>query len=89
MNPHAIIYLDDGTADWRIEASSPGVLTRHGVTPRSFQAGMHVVIEGYRARDGSHRVYGVALKSPDGHQFELNPQRERPDSQPETGQLRH
>jgi uncharacterized iron-regulated membrane protein len=72
-NPHAEIFLDDGTARWRIEASSPSALQRRGISKISVHAGMRATIDGYQARDGSLRVYGVDLVLPDGRMLSLNP----------------
>ena len=73
MNPHAEICLDDGTVRWRIEASSPSALQRRGISKISVHAGMRIAIDGYQARDGSLRVYGIDLVLPGGHVLFLNP----------------
>jgi len=80
-NPHAEIYLDDGTARWRIEASSPAALQRRSISKISVHAGMRVTIDGYQARDGSFRVYGLDLVLPDGRKLFLNPPGELPNKE--------
>lgn len=72
MNPHGEIYLDAGSEHWWIETASPVALARRGVSKRSVSAGMHIVIDGYQARDGSHRAYGLSLTLEDGRVLELN-----------------
>ena len=71
INPHSWLHLevtqDDGTVeDWMIEAGPPGVLVRRGWTKDSIQPGIEVVVEGYQARDGSHRANGRDVTFPDG-----------------------
>jgi len=73
VNPHAEIYLDDATGRWRIEGSSPSALQRRGISKVTVHAGMRVRVDGYQARDGSLRVYGIALALPDGSVLFLNP----------------
>ena len=71
INPHSWLHLEvtqeDGTVeDWMIEAGPPGVLVRRGWTKDSIQPGIEVVVEGYQARDGSHRANGRDVTFPDG-----------------------
>ncbi len=72
-NPHAEIYLQSGTARWWIEAASPNALARRGITKTTMHAGMHVEIDGYQAKDGSARAYGIDLHLEDGRVLALNP----------------
>jgi hypothetical protein len=58
-NPHIWIYLD--TKDdvgrltrWQCEGASPNVLTRQGWAKDTLKEGDQVVIDGYRAKDGSN-----------------------------------
>src|SRR5579864_8725925 len=71
VNPHAWIHVDvkgaDGTvANWAIEAGTPNVLYRRGFTKESLLAGTTIVVDGYQAKDGSHRANGRDLTLPDG-----------------------
>jgi Family of unknown function (DUF6152) len=71
VNPHAWIHVDvkgaDGTvANWAIEAGTPNVLYRRGFTKESLLAGTVIVVDGYQAKDGSHRANGRDLTLPDG-----------------------
>ena len=71
VNPHAWIHVDvkgaDGTvANWAIEAGTPDVSYRRGFTKESLLAGTAIVVDGYQAKDGSHRANGRDLTLPDG-----------------------
>jgi hypothetical protein len=70
-NPHAWIHVDvkqpDGTVEnWAIEAGTINVLFRRGFTKESLMPGTEIVVEGYRAKDGSRRANGRELTFPDG-----------------------
>jgi hypothetical protein len=70
-NPHAWIHVDvkqpDGTVEnWAIEAGTINVLFRRGFTKESLLPGTEIVVEGYRAKDGSRRANGRELTFPDG-----------------------
>jgi len=71
INPHTWLHVDvkkaDGTVEnWAIEAGTPNVLFRRGFTKESLLPGTEVVIEGYQAKDGTHRANGRNLTLPDG-----------------------
>jgi Family of unknown function (DUF6152) len=70
-NPHAWIHVDvtmpDGRKEaWAIEAGTPNVLFRRGFTKDALKPGTAIVIDGYRAKDGSHRANGRNLTLQDG-----------------------
>jgi hypothetical protein len=65
-NPHTWIHVDvtmpDGHKEaWAIEAGTPNVLFRRGFTKDALKPGTAIVIDGYRAKDGSHRANGRNL----------------------------
>jgi Family of unknown function (DUF6152) len=65
-NPHTWIHVDvtmpDGRKEaWAIEAGTPNVLFRRGFTKDALKPGTAIVIDGYRAKDGSHRANGRNL----------------------------
>jgi hypothetical protein len=71
INPHTWIHVDipmpDGTTEaWAIEAGTPNVLFRRGFTKQALLPGTVIRIDGYRAKDGSHRANGRDLTLPDG-----------------------
>jgi hypothetical protein len=70
-NPHVWIHVDvkqpNGTVEkWAIEAGTPNVLFRRGFTKQSLQPGTQIVVDGYRAKEGSRRANGRDLTLPDG-----------------------
>ena len=73
-NPHGWIYLDvkeaDGsTASWAVEFGTPNALVRRGIRKVDFIVGSEIVIEGFRAKDGTHAANGRTIKFADGRQF--------------------
>ena len=71
INPHVWLHMDvkkpDGTVEnWAFEAGTPNVLFRRGFTRKSLLPGTVVVIDGYRAKDGSRRANGRDLTFEDG-----------------------
>ena len=76
INPHSWIYVDVQTPDgkvenWAIEAGSPNILLRRGITKDTLKVGQKIIIEGYQSKDGSHRANGRDLKLPNGQQLFL------------------
>ena len=71
INPHSWIHVDvktpDGkTENWAIEAGSPNILMRRGITKNTVKVGQKIVVEGYQSKDGSRRANGRDLTLPDG-----------------------
>ena len=71
VNPHVWIHVDvkkpDGKIEsWAIEAGTPNVLFRRGFTKESLLPGTEIVVDGYQAKDGSHRANGRNLTLPNG-----------------------
>jgi hypothetical protein len=71
VNPHVWIHVDvalpDGKVEkWAIEAGTPNVLFRRGFTKNDLLPGTAIVVDGYRAKDGSRRANGRDLTLPDG-----------------------
>jgi hypothetical protein len=70
-NPHIWYYLDvknpDGTVtNWGLSGGAPGQLMRRGITKNLLQVGSSVVVEGFRAKDGSNNGFGSKITYPDG-----------------------
>ena len=70
-NPHSWLHVSvkqpDGTVqEWAIEAGNPNALFRRGFTKTTLQPGLEIVVDGYAAKDGSHRANGRDLTLPDG-----------------------
>jgi hypothetical protein len=71
MNPHIYIHLDakdeaGKSASWACEGGNPGSLMRLGWKRDSLKAGDQIVIEGYRAKDGTNTCNGRSVKLADG-----------------------
>jgi hypothetical protein len=75
VNPHGWLYIDvvqDGkVVNWAIEAGSPNSLLRRGLRQSDFPIGSEVVVDGYRARNGTPTANGTAVKFADGRNFFL------------------
>ena len=76
INPHSWIYVDvkqpDGRIEnWAIEAGSPNILLRRGITKDTLKVGQKIVVDGYQSKDGSHRANGRDLTLPDGQKLFL------------------
>src|SRR5262252_7882643 len=70
-NPHIWFYLDVKGADGRVEnwgfsGGAPGQLMRRGIMKDSLKLGATVVVEGFRAKDGSNNASGARVTFPDG-----------------------
>jgi hypothetical protein len=75
-NPHSWIHMDvkgdDGqVVPWMIEGGSPNSLYRLGFTKDALPAGTEILLEGYRAKDGSNRAVGKNITLPDGKRLFL------------------
>jgi Family of unknown function (DUF6152) len=71
MNPHIYFYLDvkedNGTiVRWSCEAGSPGALSRRGFKRGDLKLGDTVIVDGYRAKDGSRLMDARRVTLPDG-----------------------
>ena len=76
VNPHAWIYITvkkpDGTVEnWMVEGGTPNTLVRRGLRKTDVQAGTEIMVDGYRAKDGSFRANGKNITLPDGRQLFL------------------
>jgi hypothetical protein len=74
INPHAWIHVDvkrpDGKLEtWMIEGGTPNTLFRRGFTKDSLKTGTQIVVEGYRAKDGSMRANGRDITFTDGRKL--------------------
>ena len=76
INPHSWIHVDvkqpDGTVEnWAIEAGSPNILMRRGITRDTLKVGTKIVVDGYQSKDGSHRANGRDLTLANGQKLFL------------------
>jgi uncharacterized protein DUF6152 len=73
-NPHGWIFVDvkgtDGkVVNWAIEAGSPNAMLRKGLRRTDFTIGSEVVINGFRAKNGTPSASGRTVKFADGRNF--------------------
>ena len=71
INPHAWIHIavkkaDGKTEEWMVEGGTPNTLQRRGITRETIKIGTVILVEGYRAKDGSLRANGRDITFPDG-----------------------
>ena len=76
INPHTWIHMavkdaDGKTEEWMIEGGTPNTLLRRGLTKTSLPEGTEIVVDGYRAKNGSNRANGRDLTFPDGRRLFL------------------
>ena len=74
INPHTWIHIDvkepDGsTSRWMIEGGTPNTLLRRGLTRNSLPQGTEIVVDGYRAKNGSNRANGRDVTFADGRKL--------------------
>lgn len=75
-NPHAWLHMDvkgpDGkVVSWAVEGGAPNALLRRGWNKNSIPPGLEIIVEGYRAKDGSNRANGRDVMLPDGKKLFL------------------
>ena len=76
INPHSWFHIDvaeeDGTLTrWRIEGGTPNTLFRRGVTRNSLAIGTEILVDGYRALDGTNKANGRDMTFSDGRKIFL------------------
>jgi hypothetical protein len=74
INPHTWLHLEvkrpDGkTERWMIEGGPPNALYRRGFNKNSLPAGAEILVEGFRAKDGSLKGNGRELTFADGRRL--------------------
>ena len=74
INPHTWIHMavkdaEGKTEEWMIEGGTPNTLLRRGLTRNSLPEGTEIVVDGYRAKNGSNRANGRDVTFPDGRKL--------------------
>jgi hypothetical protein len=74
INPHTWIHLDvkktDGSVErWMIEGGTPNTLLRRGLTKNSLPQGTEIMVDGYKAKNGTNRANGRDLTFTDGRKL--------------------
>jgi hypothetical protein len=76
INPHTWIHInvkdpDGNVVEWMIEGGTPNTLLRRGVDKNSVPAGLEVIVDGYRAKNGTNRANGRDITLPGGRKLFL------------------
>lgn len=70
-NPHIWFYVEvkdelGRATNWGFSGGPPGVLQRRGISRNALKVGDVVVVDGFRARDGSNNASGGRVTFADG-----------------------
>jgi Family of unknown function (DUF6152) len=70
-NPHSYFYIDvkdekGQIANWGCEGAGPGALSRRGFKRGDIKIGDALIVDGYRAKDGSRLIDARRVTLPDG-----------------------
>jgi hypothetical protein len=73
MNPHIWFYVDvkdekGNVTTWGFSGLPPGMAMRKGFTKDTLKIGETVMVQGFRAKDGSNNASGFILTFADGRQ---------------------
>ena len=76
INPHSWFHIDvvgsDGVVEsWAIEAGTPNTLFRKGINKNTLPVGIEIIVDGYRAKNGTNTASGRDITFPDGRQLYL------------------
>jgi len=71
QNPHIWFYVDvkdenGKVSNWAFSGGAPGQLMRRGIARDVIQPGMTIMVDGFRAKDGSNNGSGGKVTFPDG-----------------------
>jgi uncharacterized protein DUF6152 len=74
INPHVWIHMtvaqpNGKTEEWMVEGGAPTVLFRRGFSKTSLQAGTQIVVDGYRAKDGTNKMNARQITLSDGRKL--------------------
>lgn len=74
INPHSWIHVDVTAASgevqkWMIEGGAPNALLRRGWNRNSLPVGTKIMVQGFRAKDGSFRANGRDITFADGRKL--------------------
>ena len=74
INPHSWVYLDvkddaGKITTWAIECGAPNALLRRGWNKNNMPIGTELVVDGYRAKNGSAIANAKDITLPDGRKL--------------------
>ena len=79
-NPHIWFFVDETLEDgsvvnWGFSGGAPGILLRRGIPRDAIQVGDAIIVQGFRARDGSNNASGGRVTFEDGREvFTASPE---------------
>jgi hypothetical protein len=70
-NPHSYFYINvtgeqGAVVQWICESAAPGALSRRGFKRGDLKLGDTIIVDGYRAKDGSNLIDARRVTLPDG-----------------------
>ena len=76
VNPHGWLHVDVAQPDgkvvtWAVETGATNALMRRGLRMADFPIGSELIVEGYRAKNGSPTANGRSVTFADGRNFFL------------------
>lgn len=82
QNPHIWFYVDvkgdDGkVTNYAFSGGAPGQLMRRGIMKSAIQVGAVVIVDGFKAKDGSPNGFGSKVTYPDGRMVFTSNQEDR------------
>lgn len=74
INPHSWLYIDvkdqsGKVVPWKVEMGAPNQLLRRGWNKNTLPVGTEVLVEGYRAKNGSDIANGGSVVLADGRKL--------------------
>jgi len=74
--PHSYIQLvetfdNEPQVMWEVETTTPGMLTRRGITPNTLQSGQTITVTGNPTRDGRKLIRLLTIRMPDGQELQI------------------
>ena len=74
VNPHGWLHVDVAQPDgkvvsWAVESVGGNALIRRGLRQTDFTIGTEVIVDGFRAKDGTPTASGTSVKLTDGRNF--------------------
>jgi hypothetical protein len=74
INPHSWIHMNvkdasGATTTWKVECGAPNQMLRRGWNMNSLPVGTEIVVEGYRAKNGSPTANGGNVTLSDGRKL--------------------
>jgi len=88
-NPHGWLFLNvkdknGKIQNWAVETGAPAAFLRRGGDKKSLAIGTEIIVDGWRARDGSNTINGRSIKFGDGREILTGTSNPNANPQPRT-----